>query len=82
MYVLEKKVQSLIWLQKEKNQVKYEKTTKISSDIFMAMYLIFSIRKAVFAVDVSQTLIKNILHDDIQVKPYKYNKLKPQIRRI
>ena len=35
-------------------------------------YSTFSIRKAASAVGVSPTLVYHIFHDDLHVKPYKY----------
>ena len=74
---LKKPVQSPIWLQKDKNQEsilrKHSKTRRRQSAWNHGNgFSTFSIRKATSADGVSPTLVYKILHDDLHLKPYKY----------
>ena len=55
------------------------KDAKNQPETMVTDFSTFSIRKATSAVGVSPTLVNHILHDDLHVKPYKYQ---AQMRRI
>jgi hypothetical protein len=53
---------------KRKNIVQKREKNKLVSE-----FPNLSIRKAAFALDVSPTLVYNIFHDDLHLKPYKFH---------